>query len=51
MADKKGNGASKPTVATPAVNGKAYPIQDHAYDVVVVGTACGYALLKLSFGV
>ena len=29
-ANGKGNGA-------PATNGKAYPIEDHTYDVVVVG--------------
>ena len=30
MADGNGNGA-------PKVNGRAYPIEDHSYDVVVVG--------------
>src|ERR1044072_2235529 len=49
MADKKGNGARKPAGgATPAVNGKAYPIQDHAYDVVVVGA--GGAGLRATLG-
>ncbi len=42
-----GNGAEKPA-ATPAVNGKAYPIQDHAYDVVVVGA--GGAGLRATVG-
>ena len=30
--DKAGNG-----VSGPATNGKTYPIEDHTYDVVVVG--------------
>ena len=29
--------ARPPTAAGPATNGKAYPIEDHTYDVVVVG--------------
>jgi succinate dehydrogenase / fumarate reductase flavoprotein subunit len=43
MADKKSNGA-----AAPAVNGKAYPIVDHTYDVVVVGA--GGAGLRATLG-
>ena len=46
MADHKGNGAEKP--AAPAVNGKAYPIHDHSYDVVVVGA--GGAGLRATLG-
>jgi succinate dehydrogenase / fumarate reductase flavoprotein subunit len=30
------NGSATGTAA-PGVNGRAYPIEDHAYDVVVVG--------------
>src|ERR1700723_982471 len=33
MADNTTNGKG----ATPSVNGRAYPIEDHAYDVVIVG--------------
>ena len=33
MADNATNGKS----AAPAINGRAYPIEDHAYDVVVIG--------------
>ena len=33
MATNGGNGAS----AAPAINGRAYPIEDHAYDVVIIG--------------
>src|SRR5882724_4234043 len=43
MADKKGNGA-----AAPAINGQAYPIIDHTYDVIVVGA--GGAGLRATFG-
>jgi succinate dehydrogenase flavoprotein subunit len=43
-----GNGAEKPAAAAPAINGKAYPIQDHAYDVVVVGA--GGAGLRATLG-
>jgi succinate dehydrogenase / fumarate reductase flavoprotein subunit len=43
MADKKGNGA-----AAPAINGQAYKIVDHTYDVVVVGA--GGAGLRATFG-
>jgi succinate dehydrogenase flavoprotein subunit len=43
MADKKGNGA-----AAPAINGQAYPIVDHTYDVVVVGA--GGSGLRATFG-
>jgi len=43
MADKKGNGA-----AAPAINGQAYPIIDHTYDVVVVGA--GGSGLRATFG-
>jgi succinate dehydrogenase / fumarate reductase flavoprotein subunit len=31
------NGAQKNAQATPAINGRAYPIEDHTYDVVVIG--------------
>lgn len=40
---KKGNGA-----AAPAVNGQAYPLNDHTYDVVVVGA--GGAGLRATLG-
>ncbi len=43
--DKKGNGNG---MAAPAVNGRAYPIVDHEYDVVVVGA--GGAGLRATFG-
>ena len=33
MANNGANGGG----AAPAVNGRAYPIEDHAYDVVIVG--------------
>ena len=33
MAESGSNGGS----AAPAINGRAYPIEDHAYDVVVIG--------------
>jgi len=33
MADNATNGKN----AAPAINGRAYPIEDHAYDVVVIG--------------
>ena len=33
MATNGGNGTS----AAPAINGRAYPIEDHAYDVVIIG--------------
>ncbi len=42
----KGNGTSP--ASKPAVNGKAYPIHDHAYDVVVVGA--GGAGLRATLG-
>jgi hypothetical protein len=29
--------ADQETAAFPAINGRAYPIEDHTYDVVVVG--------------
>ncbi len=32
MAENGKNGGS-----APAINGRAYPIEDHAYDVVVIG--------------
>ncbi len=44
----EGNGAEKPAAAAPAVNGKAYPIHDHDYDVVVVGA--GGAGLRATLG-
>ena len=34
---KSGNGTAPASTTKPAINGKAYPIQDHAYDVIVVG--------------
>jgi succinate dehydrogenase / fumarate reductase flavoprotein subunit len=43
MADKKTNGSSMP-----AVNGRAYPIEDHTYDVVVIGA--GGAGLRAAVG-
>ena len=43
MADNKSNGA-----AAPAVNGRAYPLIDHTYDVVVVGA--GGAGLRATLG-
>jgi succinate dehydrogenase flavoprotein subunit len=43
---KTGNGAEK--APAPAVNGLAYPIHDHAYDVVVVGA--GGAGLRATLG-
>ncbi|HTY67498.1 MAG TPA: succinate dehydrogenase flavoprotein subunit [Alphaproteobacteria bacterium] len=42
--DARGNGHG----AAPAINGKAYPIVDHTYDVVVVGA--GGAGLRATFG-
>ena len=52
MAEKK-NGAAKANGekrpgATPAINGRAYPIHDHTYDVVVVGA--GGAGLRATLG-
>src|SRR5216110_879611 len=46
MADAKPNGGSAPKSF--AVNGRAYPIIDHAYDVVVVGA--GGAGLRATLG-
>jgi len=43
MVQGKGNGTS-----APSINGKAYPITDHTYDVVVVGA--GGAGLRATFG-
>jgi succinate dehydrogenase / fumarate reductase flavoprotein subunit len=43
MAQSRGNGA-----AVPSINGRAYPITDHTYDVVVVGA--GGAGLRATFG-
>ncbi|MCI0429268.1 MAG: FAD-binding protein, partial [Rhodospirillales bacterium] len=43
MADTKGNGA-----AAPAINGQAYRIVDHTYDVIVVGA--GGSGLRATFG-
>jgi succinate dehydrogenase / fumarate reductase flavoprotein subunit len=42
--DARGNGHG----AGPAINGKAYPVVDHVYDVVVVGA--GGAGLRATFG-
>ena len=36
--------------AAPSVNGKAYPIVDHDYDVVVVGAGGAGTLKRLVFG-
>ncbi len=47
MAEAKANGAGN-GVAKPALNGKAYPITDHVYDVVVVGA--GGAGLRATLG-
>src|SRR6266540_2450903 len=47
-ANGKSKGADKPAAAAAAVNGKAYPIHDHAYDVVVVGA--GGAGLRATLG-
>src|SRR3990170_3574877 len=44
----KANGGEKPVAAAPAVNGKAYPIHDHTYDVLVVGA--GGAGLRATLG-
>ena len=46
LADK-GNGAARP-VNGPAVNGRAYPLTDHTYDVVIVGA--GGAGLRATLG-
>ena len=43
----KGNGKGA-NGAAPALNGKAYPITDHVYDVVVVGA--GGAGLRATLG-
>jgi len=40
--------ASKKPASAPAINGKAYPVVDHSYDVVVVGA--GGAGLRATFG-
>jgi succinate dehydrogenase / fumarate reductase flavoprotein subunit len=40
--------AAAPNTATPTINGRAYPIVDHAYDVVVVGA--GGAGLRATLG-
>ena len=40
--------AAKPTAAAPAVNGRAYPITRHTYDVLVVGA--GGAGLRATLG-
>ncbi|RTL69368.1 MAG: succinate dehydrogenase flavoprotein subunit [Hyphomicrobiales bacterium] len=47
MADAKSNGAAN-GVAKPGVNGRAYPITEHVYDVVVVGA--GGAGLRATLG-
>lgn len=44
----KSNGMATASRAAPAVNGKAYPITDHVYDVVVVGA--GGAGLRATLG-
>ena len=47
MGKTNGKGPASP-VAAPAVNGKAYPLHDHTYDVVVVGA--GGAGLRATLG-
>ncbi len=47
MAEAKSNGAGN-GVAKPGVNGRAYPITEHVYDVVVVGA--GGAGLRATLG-
>ncbi len=47
-ANGTGNGSGGGRMAIPAVNGKAYPIVDHTYDVVVVGA--GGAGLRATLG-
>ncbi len=37
MAEGKANGGGSGGGAAPSINGRAYPIEDHVYDVVVVG--------------
>ncbi|HVX35911.1 MAG TPA: succinate dehydrogenase flavoprotein subunit [Hyphomicrobium sp.] len=44
----KTNGKANGATAAPAVNGKAYPVVDHQYDVVVVGA--GGAGLRATLG-
>ena len=43
----KGNGAARPANG-PAINGRAYPLTDHTYDVVIVGA--GGAGLRATLG-
>ena len=45
---QKNGSASSNGVANPAVNGKAYPLTDHTYDVVIVGA--GGAGLRATLG-
>ncbi len=47
-ANGKANGSSNGASATPAINGKAYTITEHTYDVVVVGA--GGAGLRATLG-
>ena len=46
----EGNGKTANGGGGPATNGKAYPIEDHTYDVVVVG-AGGAGALRLALAV
>ena len=42
------NGKSNGTTQGPAINGQAYPLTDHTYDVIVVGA--GGAGLRATLG-
>ena len=44
----KANGKASGGMSAPTVNGRAYPITDHTYDVVVVGA--GGAGLRATLG-
>ena len=44
MATNGANGGS----AAPSINGRAYPIEDHVYDVVIIGA--GGSGLRATFG-
>src|SRR3984893_16630707 len=45
-----GNGKAANGSGGPATNGKAYPIEDHTFDVVVVGAGGGGAALRAGVG-
>ena len=34
----------------PALNGRAYPITDHSYDVIVIGALGVFSVLRVAFG-